>query len=134
MRMKRRKRKVGILVPIVSMGDIAFLLIIFFMLASNFVKEAHVELDKARSPDIENMSESKVSVKVDKDGSVWLQGEPCPVGLLESGVQALVDGMEDKTVTLTIDKDLSHDVYGDVMLELSKAGAEIALVGIKDEE
>ena len=134
MRMKRRKKKAGILVPIVSMGDIAFLLIIFFMLASNFVKEAHVEVEKAHSPDIENMTESKVSVKVDKDGAVWLQGEPCPVELLESGVQALVDGMEDKTVMLTIDKDLSHEVYGDVMLELSKAGAEIALVGVKDEE
>ena len=25
------------------------------------------------------MTESSVSVKVDKDGAVWLQGEPCPV-------------------------------------------------------
>ena len=83
MMIKRKRRKMAIMVPIASMGDIAFLLIIFFILASNFAKEAHIDFDPAKSPDIEKMERSQVSVTVDKDGQVWLQGEECPVDLLE---------------------------------------------------
>ena len=34
------------------MGDIAFLLIIFFMLASNFMKTANVDMEEPRSSDL----------------------------------------------------------------------------------
>jgi biopolymer transport protein ExbD len=121
-------------VSVASMGDIAFLLIIFFILASNFAKEAHIEFDPARSPDIEKMKRSQVSVTVDKDGQIWLQGEKCPVDLLDRGVDLLLDGQDNKVVMLTVHRELPHDVYGAVFLKLSEAGAEIALVGEKKED
>lgn len=132
MKVTRRRSRLAIMVPIASMGDIAFLLIIFFMLTSNFIKEGHVEVTPASSPDIEEIKESSVSVTMDRDGEIWIQGEPCPVGALKGGVQVLIEGIEDKTVMLKIDKDLSQKQFGPVFLEMSNAGAEIALVGIKE--
>lgn len=134
MMIKRNRRKMPMAVSVASMGDIAFLLIIFFILASNFAQEAHIDLDTAKSPDIEKIERSQVSVAVDKDGQIWLQGEECPVDLLDSGVEALLDGQDNKVVMLTIHRELPHDVYGDVFLKLSEAGAEIALVGEKKED
>ncbi|GAF94231.1 unnamed protein product, partial [marine sediment metagenome] len=125
----RRSTRIPPLVPVASMGDIAFLLIIFFMVTSNFIKEAHVEIDQATAPEIEVMKESQLSVTVDKDGNLWLQGQPCPVQILEEGVSALLAEREDKVVMLKIDKDVPNQTYGPVFLALSKAGAEIALVG-----
>ena len=90
MMINRKRRKMSIIVPIASMGDIAFLLIIFFILASNFAQEAHIEFDPAKSPDIEKMERSQVSVVVDQEGQIWLQGEECPVDLLDGGVEALL--------------------------------------------
>ena len=40
------------MIPIASMGDIAFLLIIFFMLTSNFIQEAHIRLTPASAADV----------------------------------------------------------------------------------
>lgn len=134
MMIKRKRRKMPMAVSVASMGDIAFLLIIFFILASNFAKEAHIDFDPAKSPDIEKMERSQVSVTVDKDGQVWLQGEECPVDLLDGGVEALLDGQDNRVVMLTIHRELPHDIYGDVFLKLSEAGAEIALVGVKKED
>jgi len=134
MMIDRKRRKMPIMVPIAAMGDIAFLLIIFFVLASNFAQEAHIDFDPAKSPDIEKMERSQVSVTVDKDGQIWLQGEECPVDLLDSGVEALLAAQENKVVMLTIHRELPHDIYGDVFLKLSEAGAEIALVGVKKED
>ena len=134
MMISRKRRKMSIMVPIASMGDIAFLLIIFFILASNFAQEAHIKFDPAKSPDIEKMKRSQVSVAVDKEGQIWLQGEECPVDLLSGGVEALLVEQDNKVVMLTVHRELTHDVYGPVFLKLSEAGAEIALVGEKGDE
>ena len=91
-------------------------------------------MDTAKYPDIEKIERSQVSVAVDKDGQLWLQGERCPVDLLDRGVEALLAGQENKVVMLTIHRELPHDVYGDVFLKLSEAGAEIALVGEKRDD
>ena len=132
--MLRRGRRIPAMVPIASMGDIAFLLIIFFMLTSNFIKEAHVVLDRPTAPDIEEMKESQISVSMDKEGQAWLQGEPCPVEVIEEGVAALLADRDDKLVMLKIDREAPHEVYGEVFLQLSRAGAEIALVGLPENE
>ena len=130
----RRRARLSFIVPVTSMGDIAMLLIIFFMVTSNFIKEAHVELTQPKSPDIERLKESQLSVSLDRDGELWLQGKPCPVDALESGIAALIEGRDDKVVMLKVDKDLPQEKFGPVMMALSKAGAEISLVGTKSEE
>jgi biopolymer transport protein ExbD len=134
MMINRKRRKMPMAVSVASMGDIAFLLIIFFILASNFAQEAHIDLDTAKSPDIEKIKRSQVSVAVDKDGQIYLQGEECPVDLLDGGVKALLEGEDNKVVMLTVHRELPHDVYGPVFLKLSEAGAEIALIGEKKED
>ena len=133
MMIKRNRRKMPMAVSVASMGDIAFLLIIFFILASNFAKEAHIDFDPAKSSDIEKMERSQVSVTIDKDGQIWLQGEECSVDQLSGGVRALLKDQDNKVVMLTVHRELAHSVYGEAFLKLSEAEAEIALVGEKED-
>ncbi len=132
MKLERKKNRIPILVPIASMGDIAFLLIIFFLLTSNFIKESHVKIEEAKSPDIEQLEESAVSVTVDPGGEIWLQGAPCPLSVLHRGVEALLEDRDDKIVMVKIDRSVPQESFGQVFLELSKAGAELALVGAEE--
>ena len=71
-----RKRKGPITMPIASMGDIAFLLIIFFMVCSNFVKESQVEYKSPTAEELAAVEKSGLSVAVDKDGEIYLEGKP----------------------------------------------------------
>jgi biopolymer transport protein ExbD len=125
--MKRPDPRIDI--PIVNIGDIAFLLIIFFILSSAFMRETYIKLTPPTSIDIARMKDSPVSVTVDKKGDVWLQGTRCNVENLDTGVMALLEGKKEKVVMLKIDKALSQKQYGPVFMALSKAGAEIALIG-----
>ncbi len=122
------------MIPVASMGDIAFLLIIFFMLTSNFMKESDIKLEEAQAPDIEEMKDSQLSVSVDEEGKVYLQGAEISVNNLRGEVEAFIADKEDKTVMLKIDKNLKEEQFGDIFLELSNSGAEIALIGIKSNE
>ncbi len=129
MKLERKKNRIPILIPMASMGDIAFLLIIFFLLTSNFIKEGHVKIEQAEAPNIEALEESSVSVSVDENGEVWLQGSQCPMDILSRGVESLLANQDDKVVMLKIDRNVPQEKFGEVFLELSKAGAELALVG-----
>jgi len=104
-------------------------LIIFFMLASNFIRERHIKLTPPAAPDLEVLKQAAVSVAVDREGEIWVQGESCPITILENAVEALLQDRDEKTVMLKIDKDLPEETFGPVLLALSKAGAEIALIG-----
>ena len=56
--MKKRRRRRTIIVPVVSMGDIAFLLIIFFILCSNIAREAGIAVAPPVSADLDQVDES----------------------------------------------------------------------------
>jgi biopolymer transport protein ExbD len=111
------------------MGDIAFLLIIFFLLTTNFAKEKHIQLKDPVSRDIQVMKEPMVFVAVDQNGAVHLQGRPCSVDTLEDQVRSMVARHQDKVVKLRVDRGVRQDQYGPVFLALSRAGVQIALTG-----
>ena len=131
MKLTKRKRRIPY-IPITSFGDIAFLLIIFFVLASVFMKEKDIPYSLAQSRDIDNFENKVVSVVLDKEGKLWLQGQPCAAQALESQVASLVGGLSDKSVMVKIDKDQVQENFEDVLKALSEAGAEIILLGQKE--
>ncbi|HEY3325289.1 MAG TPA: biopolymer transporter ExbD [Planctomycetota bacterium] len=125
----KQQQMLHITVPMVSLGDIAFLLITFFIMSTNFVKESQIKLDPAAAPNIAKLKETVLSVQVDKVGTIFLRGKACSLLELESTVQLLAQDLEEKAVTLTVDKDVHQDVYGPIFLALSRAGVEILLAG-----
>jgi biopolymer transport protein ExbD len=127
-----RKKAQAPYVPTASFGDIAFLLIIFFMVASVFMKEAHIEAKDARSPDVDKIEAPNISVVLDTKGELWLQGEKCTFDALEPSVAALLGDRADRTVAVRIDKDQLQKDYGRVLLGLSGAGADIVMLGQKE--
>ena len=68
---RRRKNRLSVMVPTSSMGDIAFLLIIFFMLTSKFMKESHIEYKSPDSPEARQIEDGKkdavVMLKIDRN-------------------------------------------------------------------
>lgn len=128
----RKRRRVNIFVPTASMGDIAFLLIIFFMLTSKFMQESHIEYKDAYSPDIVPLEDISYSVIVDAHGEIWLQGQPCGSAEdLRSAVERLAGDKKDVVVMLKVDKDAVESQYGEVLKSLGNAGVRVAMIGAK---
>ena len=124
----RRRRRAAIPVPLASLGDIAFLLIIFFVLVSNF-KDQNVELEQPEAPNIERLESSGMIVSVDREGVVWFDGQRQQADALEPLIANRIADRGDKTVLLRVDRDIPQRHYGPVVSALSRAGATIAMVG-----
>lgn len=132
MSIKNASKRPPLPVPTSSMGDIAFLLIIFFMLTSKFMQESHIKYEQAKSPDIKEIEDTNISVVVDENDVIWLQGEEVSsVEDLKSRVESLKSDDKATIVMLKIHKNSLHKTYGDLILKLSEAGVKISFIGDK---
>jgi biopolymer transport protein ExbD len=134
---KRRKRKKNlIIVPIASMGDIAFLLIIFFMVASQISRQRH-QIKPPRSLDTYKLKDAQITVTIDAGGACFLQGEKLyNVDALESQVQLLLKGRttdEQRTVIFRCDKSVPNEAFEPAIDAIVKAGGLLGLVGEEGE-
>lgn len=132
MRMRKRRRN-AVMVPVASMGDIAFLLIIFFMVCSNFAKEAGLKLKPPRTYDLEALKESKISVTIDETGKIHVQGKAVDnAEAVEWAVKALLEGKAEgaeKVVMFKCDREVDKTVFEPVLDAISAAGGVVAAVG-----
>lgn len=123
------------MVPTASMGDIAFLLTIFFILTSNFAKEAGIKFKPAAAREVKTLKESRVSVVVDEKGQIHLQGKlVADAKAIEWGVAALIANAktpEARQVMLKCDKNVDRSIFEPVLEAISKAGGIIVAIGEK---
>ena len=125
----RRRKKPNLVLPLTSMGDIAFLLIIFFMLVSNFMKSANVDMQEAVAADLEKQEAAQQSVIMDKDGSIWFDGRTVGANEVAELLKPLVEANRDLLVHVAIDRSLSHKDFSPLIQAVSESGARLVLTG-----
>jgi biopolymer transport protein ExbD len=133
MKKKRRQKKSMITVPVASMGDIAFLLIIFFMVASRISQDKRIE--SASSLDSEELKESKIMVLIDDKGISYVNGQrQDSVKMVQAEVQEMLDRRDatnvlQRTVMFKCDHSVRKIVFEPVIEAIVEAGGILAAVG-----
>jgi len=130
---KRRKRRKMIPVPVASMGDIAFLLIIFFMVCSRFAKDPGVSIDAPTTVEVSKLDDYPIVVLIDKEAQIYFQGEPiASAEQVEEEVRRFVEGKDDeksRTVLFRCDRSVDKRFFEPVIEAIAKGGGRIAAVG-----
>jgi biopolymer transport protein ExbD len=114
-------------IPITNLVDVLFLLIVFFMVSTvmSFDKGIGVKLPETGAPG--RISTKGVSILVDREGKVFVDGRPVPLDGLGTAVaeRRKVSG---GGVILRSDQDTRYQAIADVMDRLIAAGiADISL-------
>jgi biopolymer transport protein ExbD len=129
----RKARRAAPTVPLASMGDIAFLLTIFFILTSNFAKDDTRAIKPPSAAELAEMENRNVSVSIDETGSMFFNGRPVgSAEVIEAGVAGFMAGAkrpEERLVVFRCDKGVDKKVFEPVLAAISKAGGVIAAVG-----
>lgn len=99
----RSKNRINAEFNMSSMTDIIFLLLIFFMLTSNFVTPSGlpVSLPSSKTSDIVMQ---KISITITSDLKYFLNDKPVMLDDIEPQLIALLQGTEEGAVVLHIDK------------------------------
>ncbi|GHV68765.1 biopolymer transporter ExbD [Spirochaetia bacterium] len=103
MKIQRRVKK--FVVPLNSMSDVAFLLLIFIMLVSliNYRREVKIEYPEAETAK-KTSAEKNLEIWVDQQGALYLDGIPASLGAIEEGIIEAYQKAPDTRVHIIADR------------------------------
>ncbi len=119
-----RKNRVANTIPTVSMGDIAFLLLIFFMATTIFRMDSGLQIVLPRAESTETPRREKVaSIWIDQGGRISINNRLVETTEVEGIVKATLLEKPDAVVSLNADERAPYGVVADVIEELKEANA-----------
>ena len=133
---QRRRRRPKISIPTTSMGDIAFLLIIFFIICSHETKKAGISVTPPTAPALANLPKPRIYVAIDANDTVYFDGRPVGgAGEVESEIfqrLARLDAnspVDARTVVFDCDRTVKKETFEPVLEAIAKGGGIIGAVG-----
>ncbi len=117
-------------IPTASMGDIAFLLIIFFMVSTVFANEMGLQIIlPEKGEQVKVKSENIAKVLVTKDGNVRINGEPVALSDITNIAKSMIRQNPEIIFSLKTEPDAKYEYMIEVFDKLRLANAErISLV------
>lgn len=113
-----------------AMGDIAFNLLVFFVILARAQDDSHLQWTPAKADKVTPSGYTKVSVVIDKDEKVYLNGQPISESQLASQIEANLGQARagDRKVLLKAHKDCTAIRFEPVIEAISLAGGELVHV------
>lgn len=120
-------------IDIGPMIDIVFILLIFFMVTTTFVKDMKLELERPKASSSVAASSKAIRLFVDENGDTYMDGEPVRIWLIQSKLRDLLSTSTSKTVLVVTDEGVPAGRLVEVVDQARLAGAESVGVATKKE-
>jgi len=117
-------------VPSVAMGDIAFNLLIFFVILARAQDDTHVRWEPAKAIGVQPNASSRVSVVIDTNGKIHLNGRQIGEVQLAEAIKSLLGSQPEgkRTVLLKVLRTAPAEKFEPVIEAISQAGGEMVHV------
>ena len=127
--MKLRRKKVGPSIPVSSMADIAFLLLVFFMVTSVLDTEPDIPIALPDVPGGEQLNKKIANLYVTGDKIIYFNTVKMPLAEALNNIRAKLTTTPDLKVLLHADRDLPFEEVDNIFNLLKEAGAyKVSLV------
>jgi len=131
---KLKPRRKTSFIPLYSMSDLAFLLLIFIMLVSliNYRQEVNIqyaEADTARRVSVER----NLEIWVDRTGNLYLEGNPGSLAIIEHGILQAYRQAPDTRIHIIADRDTSFENVHTVLEILQRLQYRVVSFVVKNE-
>jgi biopolymer transport protein ExbD len=119
----RKRAFYQVQMPLTSLIDIVFLLLIYFLLTTNFMVDEGIKIKlpqaKAAAPQVEQV----ITVYVDREGRAFLENQEIPLGNLFDRLKEMIGEQKDKLVVVKADRAVILNKAVKVMDVVKAAGA-----------
>lgn len=111
----RRKSRFAPEVFTHSLNDIMFFLLLFFLIISTMSNPNVIKLMLPKASATQQMYKKQITLSVDEHKAYFIDKEPVPFDNLETQLQSIFAGVEERTVVLRVDKNLAVQDLVDVL-------------------
>jgi len=122
-----KRRQMDASVPAMAMGDIAFLLLIFFVILARARDDSHLQWKPATGVKLVRPATMNASVVIDKYNVTHLNGREVPVSSLSEELKVILgeNAAGRRTVILKVHHEVTAIYFEPVIEALSEAGGEL---------
>jgi biopolymer transport protein ExbD len=110
-------------VDISPLIDMVFILLIFFMVSTTFVKDMKLDLNRPSASSATTASTKAVRLYIDNSGATYLDGQPIQVWVIQSRLREMLSASTDKSVLVVTDGNVPAQRLVEVVDEARRSGA-----------
>ncbi len=103
--------------------DMVFILLIFFMVTTTFVKDMKLELDRPSAASAAAASTKAIRIFIDKLGDVYVDNQPVRIYSLQSKLRDMLRVSTDKSVLVVTDENVAAKLVLEVVDQAKLSGA-----------
>lgn len=114
-------------IPTMAMGDIAFNLLIFFVILARAQDDSHLQWQPANATELKGVTNSQVSVVIDTENKLYFNGQLIGQSQLAKRIQDTLGNapLGERKVLLKVHKEATAMYYEPVIEAISEAGGEL---------
>jgi biopolymer transport protein ExbD len=128
----RRRPQSNSDIDISPLIDMVFILLIFFMVSTTFVKDMKVDLERPGAGSAERASTKSLRVTIDSSSTIYIDGNPVRPWMVQNRVREFIDSSGGGSVLVITDRRVPADRLIEVVDQCRLAGA--ADVGVATEK
>ena len=118
---------------ITPMLDVVFILLIFFIVTANFIKEPGLEINRPDSETAEVTENAAILIAIGSAGEIYMDGRRIDVRQVKANVIRMIAENPQGTVVIQADEKSTADTIIDVMDEVREAGViDISIASAPD--
>lgn len=118
---------------ITPMLDIVFIMLIFFIVTTSFVKESGISVNSPSASSAVQQDKASIFVAINNEGGVWIDKRQVDVATVRAIIARLHTNNPEGAVVIQADKKVSADQLMNVMDQVRLAGVNnIALAAQKN--
>ena len=123
----------GSQIDLTPMLDVVFIMLIFFIVTTSFVKEKGLDVNRPDENQSNNNQPSKsLSIRIDANGIITMGGREVDVRRVVANAQTFLAENNTDSAAIQADKDTEHGLVVEVMNQVKIAGIEKVSVLVKE--
>jgi biopolymer transport protein ExbD len=132
MRIRPKKQEVDS-VDVSPLIDMVFILLIFFMVTTTFVKDMKLDLNRPSAASASKADSKVVRVYIDNTSQVYIDNQPVQLWAIQSKLRDLLRTATEKSVLVISDDSIPVETLIDVVDECRMSGAKDVAVSTSKE-
>lgn len=120
-------------IDMTPMLDIVFIMLIFFIVTTSFVKESGIDVNKPQASSAKMDKKVNIIIGINKAGEIWIDKKAVDIRAVRVTLERLHADTPDGSVIITADKKAETGILVSVMDQAKLAGIEKISIGAESD-
>ena len=109
-------------IDLTPMLDVVFIMLIFFIVTTSFVKESGIQVNRPNAASAEKKERANIMIAISEAGEIWIQKRRIDIRSVRANVERLHAESPEGSVVIQADKDSKNGLLVQVMDQVRLAG------------